>query len=469
MNVIEAAKYYKLAADQNHARAQFNYGSCLAQGKGVPVDLIGAATYFKLAADQNHAQAQFSYGFCLEHALGVERNASMCFEFYQESARQLNVSGVSSCALSLQYGLEPGDDVDLGVAALYYGIVREQNPDFAAENCSRCCRALNRRPPPRRRFQHDRSPMSTTSKKTGNQGEVDDLLFPSAIMSYRVEPIESIGSQVIGEGSHGKVTLEHDPRDPRKHIAVKQLVNPHYRKEFIREIQHLFKLRHPCIIAVYGWSPGHSHTFQIQLEYAQNGALSNYLTRQGSAYRMSFGDPTRKAQLICDIVLGMRYVHQRKIVHRDLKPANIFLDANWRAFIGDFSLSRSITAEGPPTPEAGTPYYAAPEQMIPGRQYTGKVDVFAFGLMLYEILGNVPVFPAGRSDRLPNIPDAFGPVMQNLIHLCWSLNPRDRPSFADIFREFERCGFAIVQGADATQISQAVSAVIQQERHLSPS
>jgi hypothetical protein len=55
-NFSAAAKYFKLAADQNHARGQFNYGICLYNGDGVPNDLEGAAKYFKLAADQNHAE-----------------------------------------------------------------------------------------------------------------------------------------------------------------------------------------------------------------------------------------------------------------------------------------------------------------------------------------------------------------------------------------------------------------------------
>jgi serine/threonine protein kinase len=155
-------------------------------------------------------------------------------------------------------------------------------------------------------------------------------------------------------------------------------------------------------------------------------------------------------------------------MHRDLKPANILVDENWRGLIGDFGLSRSMIGAGLPTPDVGTPLYAAPEQMTPGVQYTGKVDVFAFGLIVYEIIREIPVFREPRSTQLPSvtIPDGFGRLMQKLIPRCWSLNPNDRPSFESIICDFDSCGFSILPGADGRAISEAVSEVLKAEmRH----
>jgi TPR repeat protein len=59
MDYVLAARYYKLAADQNLPVAQFMYGCCLSDGEGVAVEFVSAAKYYKLAADQNHALAQF--------------------------------------------------------------------------------------------------------------------------------------------------------------------------------------------------------------------------------------------------------------------------------------------------------------------------------------------------------------------------------------------------------------------------
>jgi serine/threonine protein kinase len=292
--------------------------------------------------------------------------------------------------------------------------------------------------------------------------------MPRSILRYRVAATRSQDGESLGKGSYGTVTFENDPRRPEKKIAVKRSWNPNHRKNFIREIENLVRLRHPRVIQIYGWAPRESNTFEIQMQYAAHGALSTHLTDPKSGSPRSFGDATRKAQLICDIVLGMRYmyIHSHDIIHRDLKPANILLDENWRGLIADFGLSRSTSAEGPPTADRFTLLYAAPEQLVPGRQYGEKVDIFAFALVVYEIVGDVPVFRQVRSGQLPVLPPRFGPVMRELIPRCWSKNPNDRPSFQDIFETFAGCGFAILPDADATAISQAVSEVLQVENAL---
>jgi serine/threonine protein kinase len=301
---------------------------------------------------------------------------------------------------------------------------------------------------------------------TGNE-DFGDLSMLRSILRYQVDAIRSHDGEFLGKGSFGRVTLGKDPRRPERKIAVKRTSSAHHRKNFIREVENLAKLRHPCVIRIYGWAPVDSSTFEIQMQYAAKGDLSTHLVDRESRSR-SFGDDTRKAQLICDIVLGMRYMHSHHIIHRDLKPANILLDENWRGLIGDLGSSRSGLAEGPPTAESFTLFYAAPEQLIPHRQYGEKVDVFAFGLVVYEIVGDVAVFEGSRPEKMRYIPihTRFGPVMQELIPRCWSEDPEARPSFQDIFETFVSCGFAILPDADATAISQAVSKVLQVENAL---
>jgi TPR repeat protein len=67
----KTAHYFKLAADQGLADAQFNYGVCLENGRGVPSDFQKAVHYYKLAADQEMANAQLNYGICLYNGRGV--------------------------------------------------------------------------------------------------------------------------------------------------------------------------------------------------------------------------------------------------------------------------------------------------------------------------------------------------------------------------------------------------------------
>jgi serine/threonine protein kinase len=191
------------------------------------------------------------------------------------------------------------------------------------------------------------------------------------------------------------------------------------------------------------------------MKVAEKGALSDYLGEGKHASLGHLDDTTRKATIICDIVMGMRHVHSHGIMHRDLKPANILLDEQWRGMICDFGLCRSLSAADPPTPFAGTLRYAAPEQREGGVYYTEKVDVFTFGLVAYEIIEGFPARRSG-SDELPDPPASRGSLMQNLIRQCWSLIPSERPSFDDIFKTFREHDWAILPGVDRESIKTSV-------------
>jgi serine/threonine protein kinase len=294
-------------------------------------------------------------------------------------------------------------------------------------------------------------------------GLFGDLRLPSWIRRYRVAPIRWRGKQVLGRGSYATVTLVEAGKDDKRTMAVKHSKSWNDRFAFVQEITHLLILRHPCVVKIYGWSLDPSNTFEIRMEYAENGDLENDLTRRRSGHRRPLNG-TEKGRLICDIVLGMRYVHSRRIVHGDLKPENILLDGNGRALIADFGMSRPLSAQGLATREVGTQLYAAPEQLGDDPEYTEKVDVFAFGLILYEIIGQ-DAFAEHRFSTVPGltIPDEFGFLMQDLIPRCWSLSPSDRPSFSEIFDGFATCGFAILPGVDANAIRKEVSEVLKGE------
>jgi serine/threonine protein kinase len=119
--------------------------------------------------------------------------------------------------------------------------------------------------------------------------------------------------------------------------------------------------------------------------------------------------------------------------------------------------------------EAGTVQYAAPELYQDAGPCTNKVDVFAFGLMLYEIVVGSPVFdpreppfPIMRrllAGEMPSVPDRYGIVMQQLIPRCWSMNPDSRPSFSDILEEFRQNDLALIPGADSDVVREYVIGV----------
>jgi serine/threonine protein kinase len=105
-----------------------------------------------------------------------------------------------------------------------------------------------------------------------------------------------------------------------------------------------------------------------------------------------FWNATGKGIIITGIVLGMKYIHSRGYIHQDLKPDNIMINEHGQALIGDFGACRPKNEDCTPVPEAGTVHYAAPELYDDRIRPTPTVDVFSFGLILYEILVGVPVF-----------------------------------------------------------------------------
>lgn len=140
------------------------------------------------------------------------------------------------------------------------------------------------------------------------------------------------------------------------------------------------------------------------------------------------------------VAAGLKFLHERDIVHRDMKPANILYDqaSNWK--ISDLGLAKFM--ERWMTPETGTPRYFAPEQLQ--TDYDSKVDVFAFGLIIFEICYPVrderhhydcfralrrttPQFPAPET-RLPYYSTRYDDLIKGMIHR----SKLDRTSINDI-------------------------------------
>jgi TPR repeat protein len=104
----EAAVFFKKAADEGHAKAQYKYGYALAIGKGVPVDREGAVKYYKLAVDQNEANAQLCYGISLICGFGIDRNLKEALKYFKLSAAQNNPLAQNWCGKCFEEGLGTG-------------------------------------------------------------------------------------------------------------------------------------------------------------------------------------------------------------------------------------------------------------------------------------------------------------------------------------------------------------------------
>jgi serine/threonine protein kinase len=270
----------------------------------------------------------------------------------------------------------------------------------------------------------------------------------------------------LGKGSFGEVALCEDPQTDER-IAVKSLYkrDDHafdFTNKFMREVEMLTRLRHPCVLSIVGYSlPTETEPAQIGTEYAPNGDLDKILKQRRLGQAPRFADDTGIAIIVCGIVYGMRYLHSRGVMHRDLKPMNVLLDSSGHAKIGDFGSSRLASMNLTLTHCVGTPLYMAPEMYQDG-EYTVAVDVYSFALMLYESLVGVPVFPINVSPvalmrkvvngERPQLPCTMNEEIREMIERCWSVDPSNRDSFHDIAGLFASIDFKLTPNVDSERV-----------------
>ncbi|KAH0653798.1 hypothetical protein KY289_031476 [Solanum tuberosum] len=166
-------------------------------------------------------------------------------------------------------------------------------------------------------------------------------------------------------------------------IAVKHLDGVGQVKEsFLTEVKTVGGIHHINLVKLIGYCAEKSHRLLIY-EYMVNGSLDRWITQENEL-------TWHKSQMvISDIAKGLSYLHEdcsHKIIHLDIKPQNILLDQNFNAKISDFGLSKLIQRDKSKvvTRMRGTPGYIAPEWL--SSVITEKVDVYAFGIVLLEIL-----------------------------------------------------------------------------------
>ncbi len=197
----------------------------------------------------------------------------------------------------------------------------------------------------------------------------------------------------LGRGGMGVVYLARQVGLDRivalKMISDRALVDPDLRQRFQTEAQAVARLQHPHIVQIFEIGQADLGPF-FSLEYVSGGDLSQLLTGQPL-------EPGRSAELIEQAARAVHAAHQQGILHRDLKPANILLTSDGQPKITDFGLAKDLQgpADGNASTQAGivlgTPRYMAPEQTCSSRNLGPAVDVYALGVILYEMLtGRTP-------------------------------------------------------------------------------
>ncbi|KAK6133268.1 hypothetical protein DH2020_033029 [Rehmannia glutinosa] len=247
-------------------------------------------------------------------------------------------------------------------------------------------------------------------------------------------------------------------------VAVKMVRIPTHKEEtrslleqqFKCEVALLSRLYHPNIVQFIA-ACKKPPVYCIITEYMSQGTLRMYLNKK-EPYSLSVETILR---LALDISRGMEYLHSQGVIHRDLKSNNLLLNDEMRVKVADFAhLCRE--AKG----NMGTYRWMAPE-MIKEKPYTRKVDVYSFGIVLWELTtallpfqGMTPVqaaFAVAEKNERPPLPASCQPALAHLIKRCWAANPSKRPDFSEIVCALEKYDECVKEGQPLTLHSGLVS------------
>jgi tRNA A-37 threonylcarbamoyl transferase component Bud32 len=201
----------------------------------------------------------------------------------------------------------------------------------------------------------------------------------------------------IGRGGMGIVYRARDRRLKRQ-IAIKILppelaFRSEIRSRFLREAETAASLNHPNIVDIYTVDELEGLVFFV-MAYISGDNLAKRLHERG----VLEVDETRR--IVREVADALAYAHERGVVHRDIKPDNIILDAeSGRSMVTDFGIARAVTEGGDSRLTAtgmaiGTPAYMSPEQAAGERQIDGRSDLYALGVVAYQMLCGEPPFTA---------------------------------------------------------------------------
>jgi serine/threonine-protein kinase len=219
--------------------------------------------------------------------------------------------------------------------------------------------------------------------------------------------------------------------------------DPIFIQRFEREVRVLAQLEHRAIVPVYD-AGEHDGQAYLAMRYLRAGTVGDLL----SWGPLALPDVAR---LLLDVAGALDYAHGQGIVHRDVKPSNILVDKAGHAYLTDFGLAKVVEASMNMTRSGeavGTPTYMAPEQTL-GRQVTAQTDVYALGVMLFELVTGRPPFVAEAPLALalmhvraatpsprelqPNLPEAVEAVILKAL----AKNPAERyPTAGALARAF---------------------------------
>jgi uncharacterized RDD family membrane protein YckC len=227
----------------------------------------------------------------------------------------------------------------------------------------------------------------------------------------------------VGRGGFGEVYYA--VSDGGREVALKYLRDNAGME--LRGVSQCMNLKSPHLVTIFDVKQDADDEYFIVMEYIQGPSLRDMLTAQPDGL-----GPQKAAFFVRELAKGLDYLHDHGIVHRDMKPGNVFYDDGY-VKIGDYGLSKFIplSQHSAQTASVGTVHYMAPE--IGSGQYQRGIDIYALGVMLYELLmGRVPYEGSSMGEVLmkhlaaqpevSDLPEPFGAVIRKAL----AKDPADR-------------------------------------------
>jgi len=225
-------------------------------------------------------------------------------------------------------------------------------------------------------------------KSTEPTAPPEDLPLKTGQSFHGLEILE-----LLGRGGMGVVYKARQPALDRmvalKILPLKLALDPDFQNRFIREAKALGSLSHPNIVAVYDFG-AEGGFFFFAMEFIDGTNLRQILRDRKLT-------PEQGLKIVPQICDALEYAHGEGVVHRDIKPENILLDKRGRVKIADFGLAKLVGADAPvnltmTNMVMGTPHYMAPEQVENPKSVDHRADIYAIGVVLYEMLtGELPI------------------------------------------------------------------------------
>jgi eukaryotic-like serine/threonine-protein kinase len=295
-----------------------------------------------------------------------------------------------------------------------------------------------------------------------------DPLLGRTIKNYRIDA-------VLGQGGMGTVYRATDTQLLRP-VALKVMhpnfaIQPEFQQRFLQEARASANLDHPNIIRIYEFALD-GRTLYLVTELVQGGSLRDYLKKLYDERK--FIDVAEALALTRQVAYALDFAHKQGLIHRDVKPDNVLLKTGsssddgmgFRAILTDFGLAK--LAEGGIQSLAGNPTgtlpYMSPEQAM-AEQLDGRTDVYALGIMLYELTtGRLPFMPRSIPEAIkmhtsvePERPTAarksLSPELENVILKAIAKKPAERyqsaAEFARAIAEVEKVGGQVKRAAGA--------------------